>query len=154
MTHYCRRNILSSNLNKKNDHNNNRALWNLQIGWESIVPPFLCLSKTTSDLGAGSGRGDRLLHTTAHLLRGGARRTWVLFPEVNCSEAGRQLAHQQHAFPLPSQLLGKMKIPANQCLFSHSTNIPLSRLRLDKETALDWDSEMIIGGSVLLGLLF
>lgn len=46
-----------------------------------------------------------------------------------------------------------MEIPANLCLFSHSTNIPLSRLRLAEETALDRDSEMIIGGSVLLGLL-
>lgn len=37
---------------------------------------------------------------------------------------GLQPAHQRPAFPLPSQLLGKMEIPANLCLFSHSTNIP------------------------------
>lgn len=35
----------------------------------------------------------------------------------------RGIEHRTRATQ-PSQLLGKMKIPANLCLFSHSTNIP------------------------------
>lgn len=37
---------------------------------------------------------------------------------------GISTTQQRPAFPMPFQLLGKMEIPANLCLFSHSTNIP------------------------------
>lgn len=41
------------------------------------------------------------------------------------TEVRRGIEHRMRA-TRPSQLLGKMKIPANLCLFSHSTNIPSS----------------------------
>lgn len=78
----------------------------------------------------------------------------MLFPEVNCSEAGRQPAHQRPAFSSASPAAGKDGDTSKSVFVQPLHKYPLSRLRLAEETALDWDSEMIIGGSVLLGLLF
>ena len=83
-------------------------------------------------------------------VRGGARRT-SLVPRSESQGGGVQPAHQR---PVLLQPLGKTEIPANLCLFSHSTNIPSADCAGAKETALLWDSEMIIGDSVLLGPLF
>lgn len=75
----------------------------------------------------------------------------MLFPEVNCSEAGRQPAT---CLPSAFPAAGKDGDTSKSVFVQPLHKYPLSRLRLAEETALDWDSEMIIGGSVLLGLLF
>ena len=78
----------------------------------------------------------------------------VLFPEVKGSEAGRQPAHQATCLPSAFPAAGKDGDTSKSVFVQPLHKYPLSRLRLAEETALDWDSEMIIGGSVLLGLLF
>lgn len=77
----------------------------------------------------------------------------MLFPEVNWSEAGRQ--HSTPATCLPSAFpaAGKDGDTSKSVFVQPLHKYPLSRLCLAEETALDWDSEMIIGGSVHLGLL-
>lgn len=69
-----------------------------------------------------------LLHTTQHWVIGGARRTEHVVPRSQLVWGGASASTPAtclpSAFPLPSQLLGKMEIPANLCLFSHFTNIP------------------------------
>lgn len=74
----------------------------------------------------------------------------VLFPEVNWSEAGRRAQNtSDSAFPAAGKDGDTSKSVFVQPLYKY----PFSRLCLAEETALNWDSETIIGGSVLLGLL-
>lgn len=74
----------------------------------------------------------------------------MLFPEVNWSEAGRRAWNtSDSAFPAAGKDGDTSKSVFVQPLYKY----PFSRLCLAEETALDWDSEPIIGGSVCLGLL-
>lgn len=74
----------------------------------------------------------------------------VLFPEVNWSEAEHRAQNtSDSAFPAA----GKDGDTSKSVFVQPLDKYPFSRLCLAEETALDWDSETIIGGSVLLGLL-
>lgn len=72
-----------------------------------------------------------------------------------CSQKSTGLRRGTPATCLPSAFpaAGKDGDTSKSVFVQPLHKYPLSRLRLAEETALDWDSEMIIGGSVLLGLL-
>lgn len=82
----------------------------------------------------------------------------MLFPEVNGSGAQRGGASHSHtssvASPSASPAAGKYGDSSKSLFVQPLYKYPLCRLRPAEETAPQRDSEMIIGGSVLLGPAF
>lgn len=82
----------------------------------------------------------------------------VLFPEVNGSGAQRGGASHSHtsgvASPSASPAAGKYGDSSKSLFVQPLYKYPLCRLRPAEETAPQRGSEMIIGGSVLLGPAF
>lgn len=95
-----------------------------------------------------------LLHITAHWVIGGARRTESVVPRSQLQRGGASASTPATCLPSAFPAAGKDGDTSKSVFVQPLHKYPLSRLRLAEETALDWDSEMIIGGSVLLGLLF
>lgn len=94
---------------------------------------------------------DHELHVLQHTgVIGGARRTESVVLRSQLQWGGASATCFLSAFPAAGNDGDTSKSVFVQPLHKY----PLSRLRLAEETALDSDSEMIIGGSVLLGLLF
>lgn len=81
-----------------------------------------------------------------------------MFPEVHRSREQRGGVSHSHtssvASPSASPVAGKYGDTSKSVFVQPLYKYPLSRLRLAEETALERDSEMIIGGSVLLGPAF
>lgn len=89
-----------------------------------------------------------------HMVKGGARRTRSVVPRSQQKRGGYVSAGTPATYlPSASAAAGKYGDTGKSVFVQPLHKYPLSRLRLAKETALDRDSEMIIGGSVLLGLL-
>lgn len=95
-----------------------------------------------------------LRRTTACWVIGGARRTESVVPRSRLQRGGVSASTPATCLPSAFPAAGKDGDTSKSVFVQPLHKYPLSRLRLAKETALDRDSEMIIGGSVLLGLLF
>lgn len=133
---------------------------NMWVGWESKVPPLCeCLSAANRIQGTkrkklGGGRQWAASYSSALGYKEEPRGQSVV-PRSQLEWGGASAQHTTPATCLLSAFAaaGKDGDTSKSVFVQPLHKYPLSRLCLAEETALDWDSEMIIGGSVLLGLL-
>lgn len=129
-------------------------------GWESKVQPLSeCLYaanriQSTKRKELRGGRQSASLYSSVQGYRRSQEDTECRSQKSTGARRGISTAHQRPAFPPAFPAAGKDGDTRKSVFVQPLHKYPLSRLCLAKETALDWDSEMIIGGSVLLGAAF